>query len=112
MEEKATLVAKRKNIQTVFDYCLDQRITFTVNPKGLAADEFDIVLIVNGIKQAIALGMFAKEHKFEVLGLGEQPVKPKANANVKKAEAKESEEVTNVIAKNEQQPVTTTVLNF
>jgi hypothetical protein len=116
MEEKSTLLAKRKNIQTVFDYCLDQRISFTVNPRGLAADEFDITLTISGIKQAIALGMFAKEHKFEVLGLGEL-AKPKSANTVKKGEAKEtvskeSEEVVETsTAKSEQQP-TTTVLNF
>ena len=116
MEEKSTLLAKRKNIQTVFDYCLDQRISFTVNPRGLAADEFDITLTISGIKQAIALGMFAKEHKFEVLGLGEI-AKPKSGSTVKKTEAKETvskendENVEPDTAKNEQQS-TTAVLNF
>lgn len=111
MEEKTTLLAKRKNIQTVFDYCLDQRIPFSVDPKGLAADDFEIGLTISGIKQAIALGMFAKEYKFEVLGLGET-AKPKTNGSaVKKTEAKEIDEVAKNTAKNEQQP-TTTILNF
>ncbi len=112
MEEKTTLLSKRKHIQLVLDYCMDQRISFTVNPKGLAADEFEISLTISGIKQAIALGMFAKEHKFEVLGMGET-AKPKSLATTsKKPEVKENEEVVNnVSAKNEQQPVTT-VLNF
>lgn len=111
MEEKATILAKRKNINLVMDYCMDGRIAFAVSPKGLAADEFEIDLTINGIKQAIALGMFAKEHKFEVLGLGEA-AKPKSNGgSVKKTESKETDTVLNESPKSEQQS-TTSVLNF
>lgn len=90
MEEKVTILAKRKQIQSIFDYSLDQRITFAVSPRGISADEFEIDLTISGIKQAVALGMFAKEHKFEVSGLGEMS-KPKATPNtLKKSETKEN----------------------
>lgn len=90
MEEKVTILAKRKQIQFIFDYTLDQRIPFSVSPRGISPDEFEIDLTINGIKQAVALGMFAKEHKFEVSGLGEMS-KLKSNTNtLKKAEAKEN----------------------
>lgn len=111
MEEKVTLLSKRKSIQTLLDYCLDQRLTFTVNPKGLSVDDFEISLIINGIKQAIALGMFAKEHKFEVLGQAELPKTKSNSTSVKKTENKENIPVVNESVPNEQQPVTT-VLNF
>jgi hypothetical protein len=116
MEEKVTLLAKRKNTQIVFDYCMDLKIPFQVNPRGISADEFEIDLTVNGIKQAVALGMFVKEHKFEVSGLGEL-AKVKSNGNgVKKPETKENglgglTEPTAPVAE-EPSPATSPVLNF
>ncbi len=110
-EEKVTISAKRKQLAPLFDYALDNRISFTVNPKGLSPDEFHIDLTISGIKQGIALGMFAKEHKFEVLGFAET-AQSKSNSNVsKKSESKENAVVENSSPKTEQQP-TSTVLNF
>ena len=111
MEEKVSIQTKRKQIQPAIEYCLDQRITFSINPIGLSAEEFQIDLIVNGIKQAIALGMFVKEHKFEILGQSETTKTKSTSASVKKTEVVENAEVVNASSKNEQQPVTT-VLNF
>lgn len=109
-EEKVTIATKRKSIQQLLDYCLDNRISFTINPNGIVADEYEAVLSINGIKEGIALGMFLKEHKFEVSGLGEQ-AKPKASANnAAKTETKENKGVAE--SKVEQQPTTTPVLNF
>jgi hypothetical protein len=71
MAEKVTLVAKRKSIQIAFDYCMDHKIPFAVSPRGISPDEFEIDLTISEIKQAVALGMFAKDAKFEIFGLGE-----------------------------------------
>lgn len=87
-EEKPVLLSKRKNIQGVLDYCLDQRIAFTVTPRAISLDDFEIEVKIEGIKQAIALGMFAKENKYEVAGLGELS-KPKSTQS-RKAESKEN----------------------
>lgn len=111
MEEKVTLHSKRKALQPLLDYCLDQRITFTVNPKGLSAEEFEISLIINGIKQEVALGMFAKEHKFEVLGQAETAKTKNASPAPRKTETKENNPLSQETVKTEQQAVTT-VLNF
>lgn len=110
MEETITLVTRRKAMQPALDYCLDQRISFTVKPVGLSPEDFHIELAINGIKQALALGMFVKEHKFELLGQSET-AKQKTTSASKKTETKENIEVANASVKNEQQPVTT-VLNF
>jgi hypothetical protein len=75
-EETPVLLSKRKNIQVLLDYCLDQRIAFTATPRAISHDDFEIELHISGIKQAIALGMFVKENKFEVTGMGDL-VKPK-----------------------------------
>jgi hypothetical protein len=87
-EETPVLLSKRKNIQILLDYCLDQRVGFTVNPRAISNDDFEIEVNINGIKQAIALGMFAKENKIEVAGMGEL-IKPKAPV-AKKIEPKDS----------------------
>lgn len=85
-EETPVLLSKRKNIQVLLDYCLDQRIAFTATPRAISHDDFEIEVHISGIKQAIALGMFVKENKFEVTGMGDL-VKPKTPAP-KKVEAK------------------------
>lgn len=112
MEEKVTVISKRKAIQPLFDYCMDQKIMFTVSSRPMISDEFEIETHLGSIKQAIALGMFLKENKFDVFGLGEF-AKPKANGNsTKKADAKESglDMMTTAAAKPAEENAT--VLNF
>jgi hypothetical protein len=114
MEEKVTLFTKRKNIQTIFDYALDLKIPFTVNPRGISADEYEIDLTVNGIKQAVALGMFVKEHKFDVSGLGEM-AKVKTNSSTpKKSESKDNGlgNLAEMVSNPEEQTSNSAVLNF
>lgn len=86
-EETPVLLSKRKNIQVLLDYCLDQRIAFTATPRAISHDDFEIEVHISGIKQAIALGMFVKENKFEVTGMGDL-VKPKVAPAPKKVETK------------------------
>lgn len=111
MEEKVTLFAKRKTIQTVFDYCLDLKIPFSVSNRGIVSDEFEIDLTINGIKQAVALGMFAKEHKFEISGLGEFSKVKVAPNPIKKADAKDNG-LASLAGVQEEQAATSAVLNF
>ena len=111
MEEKVTLFAKRKNIQVVFEYCLDLKIPFSVSNRGIVSDEFEIDLTISGIKQAVALGMFAKDHKFEISGLGElAKVKVAANST-KKIDAKDNG-LAGLAINHEEQNATAAVLNF
>ncbi|MES2690130.1 MAG: hypothetical protein V4658_06980 [Bacteroidota bacterium] len=88
MEEKVTVLAKRKTTTLLFDYCMDQKVIYTVSPRPMIADEFEVDVQISNIKQAIALGMFLKENKYEVFGLGEFN-KTKVNGNGKKADSKE-----------------------
>lgn len=114
MEEKVTLFTKRKNIQTVFEYAMDLKIPFTVNPRGISADEFEVDLTVKGIKQAVALGMFVKEHKFDVSGLGELAKAKTTNNVTKKPETKENGigNLAEMVSTPEEQNGNTAVLNF
>jgi hypothetical protein len=82
-------------------------------PLTLKSDEFEIDLTVNGIKQAVALGMFVKEHKFDVSGLGEAKAKTIATTS-KKSETKESGlgNLAEMVSNPEEQNSNTAVLNF
>lgn len=91
-DEKPILLTKRKNIQVVIDYCIEQKISFNASPRAISIDEWEIELNITTIKGAIALGIFVKEHKLELYGMGET-LKPKAAVTstvTKKVETKEA----------------------
>lgn len=96
-DDKPIILTKRKNIQTVIDYCLEQKISFNANPRAISIDEWEIELNINSIKGAIALGIFVRENKLELYGMGEL-VKPKvtttaaapATSSNKKSDTKET----------------------
>lgn len=89
-DDKPIILSKRKNVQTVIDYCLEQKISFSANPRAISIDEWEVELNINSIKAAIALGMFVRENKLDMYGMGET-IKPKTTTanNSKKAETKE-----------------------
>ena len=87
-DDKPVILAKHKNIQTIFDYCLDQKIEFKVSPRTISNDEWELELSIDSIKMAIALGMFVRENKLDMYGMGEFS-KPKPISNVKKVEEKD-----------------------
>jgi hypothetical protein len=89
MSTNPCVVVKRKNMQEVLEYCLDQRMAIRALPRG-TGDEWELELFPDNHLQAVALGMFLREHKLELLGFGmpsSAPVqKPKPKRNEKKAE--------------------------
>jgi hypothetical protein len=95
-EDKPIILTKRKNVQIVLDYCLEQKLSFSANPRAISVDEWEIELNVTTIKGAIALGIFVKENKLELYGMGTSTLevsKPKpavTTVNNKKGELKES----------------------
>ena len=87
-ENKTTVSVKRRNIQTIFDYCLDTEIEFSVKPAFAAKDEFEITFNLDNIKKAIAFGMFLKENKLELKGQSPAPSAAPSAPKAKKAEPK------------------------
>lgn len=67
-----TVLIKRKNIQTIFDYCMDNKIEFSVKEKPFTVEEYEVVLNIEEIKQAIALGIFARESRIEIVGVNDK----------------------------------------
>jgi hypothetical protein len=102
-DDKPIILTKRKNIQIVLDYCLDQKISFNANPRAISIDEWEVELDINNIKGAIALGIFIRENKLEIYGMGTPEVasKPKqvtpVVTNNKKVETKEPVSAANLV---------------
>ncbi len=67
-----TVLIKRKNIQTIFDYCMDNKIEFSVKEKPFTVEEYEVILNIEEIKQAIALGIFARESRIEIVGVNDK----------------------------------------
>jgi hypothetical protein len=66
--QNASVIVKRKSIQVVFDYCLDNKIETKMTPRDMP-EEWELEFNVADIMKAISLGMFLKENKLELVGL-------------------------------------------
>jgi hypothetical protein len=65
--ENPTVTVKRKSVQSVFDYCLDNDFTFSVR-RAAGKDEFEIEFDVTDVKRGVLLGMFLRENRLELNG--------------------------------------------
>lgn len=63
---------KKKNIQLLLDYCLENKIEITVSPKN--SEEFKVIFNLKDYNTAIALGMCLRELKIELPGIEATPV--------------------------------------
>jgi hypothetical protein len=86
-EATPTVTVKKKNISTLIEYCIENKIDFTLRSKS--NDDFDLEFIVTNTKKAIALGMCLKELKLELNGLSITSV-ASLKANKKVIPAKET----------------------
>lgn len=83
------LLVKQKNIQLVFDYCLENKLKFNVIPR-LSPDEWEVEINIIDVMSAVALGIFIRENKIDVIGLnhGTPKVQTTSAAKVVKTTAK------------------------
>jgi hypothetical protein len=65
---KPKLLVRVKNMQLVFDYCIENKLKFSVAPK-LSNDEWEFELNISDIMSAVALGVFVRENRLDVIGL-------------------------------------------
>lgn len=63
------VVLKRKNIQTVVDFCLDESIEFTVRQQDFPDTDWEVELKIEDIHKALMAGMFIRENRLEVEGI-------------------------------------------
>lgn len=73
-EEKPTVSVKKKNLLPLIEYCIENKIDFTLVSRTTQGDDFDVEFIISNPKKAIALGMCLKELKLELNGLNVTPV--------------------------------------
>jgi hypothetical protein len=101
-EKKPSVTVKKKNIQTILDYCLDTKQEFTVLPKA-GTDEWNIEINITEINKAISFGMFLRENKMEANGVTPYvaPAKEAAAPKSKAEKAAESKVVKEVVVKDD-----------
>lgn len=94
MSEKPKVVVKVKNMPLILDYCVENKIKFSASPR-LTPDEWEFELSITDIMGAVALGMFLRENRLEMLGLQANPAKTQAakSSKVSKAASKKAEAV-------------------
>ena len=85
MNENLIIPIKRKNIQLLIDYCLENKNGFAVRHKN--AEEWEFEMEVSSIKKAIQLGMFLRENRIDVPGFTET-AKPVTSVKASKKEEK------------------------
>lgn len=101
--QSASVIVKRKNIQVVFDYCLDNRIETKMTPRDMP-EEWELEFNIADIMKAINLGMFLRENKLELVGLLNSSAIKNSSAptavKAPKTSKKKTEEPTNTSAIN------------
>lgn len=101
-EKKPSVTVKKKNIQTILDYCLDTKQEFTVLPKS-TTDEWNIEINITDIYKAISFGMFLRENKMEANGVTPYvaPAKETAAPKTKAEKVAESKAAKEILVKEE-----------
>lgn len=64
--EKPRIHVKTKNLQQLFDYCIESKTEFTVIPKN-SNDTWEIELGIKSIMEAIKWGMYLKANKIDLV---------------------------------------------
>lgn len=77
------LILKRKNIQLLVDFCLDESLEFTLKPQTFPDTDWELTVKITDIKTAVAAGMFLRENRIEVNGIDQQKFKKQAPKKTK-----------------------------
>lgn len=72
-QDKPKVIVKSKHLSLIFDYCLESKTAFSVNPR-IAGDEWEVEFKIADIMGGVALGMFLRENRLEPAGF--QMIKP------------------------------------
>lgn len=85
------IVLKKKQVQTIIDFCLDESIEFTVKQQAFPNTDFECELKIKEMKIAVLLGMFLRENKLEMEGIEPQRYKKQSGATVSTSTRKSEE---------------------
>jgi hypothetical protein len=104
----AKVILKKKQINVLVDFCLDESIEFSVKQQTFPDTDWELDLKVKDIKTAILVGMFLRENKLEADGIDVQryrkssgkKVDEKSTGSSSKYDAKEEEAEADVKTKS------------
>lgn len=98
--DKPVAYIKRGKLFELIDFCLDNKIDFSVTERTVGIDEYEVTLDITQVKKAIQFGIYVRENRLELAGMTqEKPVTKKSTNNKKTAEVQ--------LAKNEEVPTPT-----
>lgn len=86
------LILKRKNIQLLVDFCLEETLEFTLKPQAFPDTDWELTMKITDIKTAVAAGMFLRENRIEVNGIDQQKMKKQAPKKTKEESEEKTEE--------------------
>jgi len=87
MSESIKVILKQKSIPVLVDFCIEEKIEFSVRPQPFPDTDWELNLMVQDIKTAVMTGMFLRENRIDIAG-NEQQAKPK-KPPVKKSKEEE-----------------------
>jgi|WetSurMetagenome_2_1015567.scaffolds.fasta_scaffold165711_2 hypothetical protein len=76
MSEAIKVVLKQKSIALLVDFCVEEKIEFSVRPQAFPDTDWEFNLMVKDIKTAVMTGMFLRDNRIDIAG-NEQAIKPK-----------------------------------
>lgn len=91
MSEPIKVILKQKSIQTLVDFCLEEKIEFSVRPQAFPDTDWEFNLLVKDIKTAVNTGMFLRENRLDIAG-SEQQAKAKKPVPAKKSKEEEDKQ--------------------
>jgi hypothetical protein len=99
MSEAIKVILKSKSISVVVDFCIEEKIEFSVRPQAFPDTDWEFNILVKDIKTAVLTGMFLRDNRIDIMGNEQQQQKLKKAPVVKKKE--EEKQVAEEIKDNE-----------
>ncbi len=102
------LILKRKNIQLLVDFCLDETLEFTLKPQTFPDTDWELTMKIIDIKTAVSAGMFLRENRIDVNGIDQQKFKkPVAKKTKEESDDRGDEKEEKVIEAPSEKPENT-----
>ena len=75
MNEPIKVILKQKSIPVLVDFCLEEKIEFSVKPQAFPDTDWEFSLFVSDIKTGVMTGMFLRENRIDIAGVDSQKLK-------------------------------------
>lgn len=69
MSESIKLILKQKSIPMLVDFCLEEKIEFSVKPQSFPDIDWEYNLFVKDVKTGVLTGMFLRENRIDMAGV-------------------------------------------